>query len=235
MRSLVLSFLQMSLWGGVAALGVLAVCAILRRCRAPSRFLCWLWLAAGTRFVLPGGIPVTLPRPRSERLAAAVGTVEELAAPVVSPTALPVVPVGPAAAPSAGLTVWHLAAGLWLAGVLVLLVRAVGGYLRLRRSVSTACKAPDGCFGGVPVPFTLGIVRPRIYLPDSLTGSARETVRRHEETHIRRGDTLTKPLFYAVACLHWFNPLAWLAFCQFERTMESACDDAAVRGRTARE
>lgn len=235
MRSLVLSFLKMSLWGGVAALGVLAVCEVLRRCCAPSRFLCWLWLAAGARFVLPDGIPVTLPRPRSERLAVAVDTVEGLARPAVSPMAAPALPASPAASQYTGLTVWHLAAFLWLTGVLVLLVRAVWGYARLRRSVSTVCKAPDGCFGGVPTPFTLGIVQPRIYLPDSLTGSARETVRRHEETHIRRGDTLTKPLFYAVACLHWFNPLAWLAFYQFERTMESACDEAAVRGRTARE
>ncbi|MGN0983525.1 MAG: peptidoglycan DD-metalloendopeptidase family protein, partial [Gemmiger sp.] len=31
------------------------------------------------------------------------------------------------------------------------------------------------------------------------------------------------------------NPLAWLAFSQWERAMESACDEAAVRGRTARE
>lgn len=53
----------------------------------------------------------------------------------------------------------------------------------------------------------------------------------HEQTHIRRRDPLTKPLFYAVACLHWFNPLAWLAFCTFERDMEAACDEAAVRGR----
>lgn len=55
----------------------------------------------------------------------------------------------------------------------------------------------------------------------------------HERTHIRRGDPLTKPLFYAVACLHWFNPLAWLAFREFERDMEAACDEAAVRGQSS--
>ena len=53
----------------------------------------------------------------------------------------------------------------------------------------------------------------------------------HEQTHIRRGDPLTKPLFYAAVCLHWFNPLAWLAFRGFERDMEAACDEAAVQGR----
>ena len=53
----------------------------------------------------------------------------------------------------------------------------------------------------------------------------------HEQTHIRRGDPLTKPLFYAAVCLHWFNPLAWLAFRGFEHDMEAACDEAAVQDR----
>ena len=80
-------------------------------------------------------------------------------------------------------------------------------------------------------PFTLGILRPRIYLPDSLQGATRQAVLLHEQTHICRGDPLTKPLFYAAVCLHWFNPLAWLAFRGFERDMEAACDEAAVQGR----
>ena len=125
------------------------------------------------------------------------------------------------------------AAAVWLAGVLVLALRGLAGYWRLRRSVALACKAPDGCYGGacVAAPFTLGILRPRIYLPDSLRGAARQAVLLHEQTHIRRGDPLTKPLFYAAVCLHWFNPLAWLAFRGFERDMEAACDEAAVQGR----
>ena len=57
-------------------------------------------------------------------------------------------------------------------------------------------------------PFTLGILRPRVYLPDDLQGTARRAVLLHEQTHIRRRDPLVKPLFYAVVCLHWFNPLA---------------------------
>ena len=53
MRSTVLSFLVLSLWGGAAALAAWVVCRLLRRAHAPSRFLCWLWLAVGLRFVLP--------------------------------------------------------------------------------------------------------------------------------------------------------------------------------------
>mgnify|MGYP001622977739 FL=1 len=235
MRDAVLHFLLLSLWGGAAALGALAVSALLRRVHTPSRMLCWLWLAVGLRFALPWGIPLTLPRPRNEQLAQAADTVQALTE-GPAPTPAPVIQVPAAAAASAApwytqLTVWHLLVAVWAVGVLVLAVRAVAGYARLRHAVALACKTGDGCFSGecVPAPFTLGIFRPRIYLPAALTGAARQAVVLHERTHLRRHDPQIKPLFYAVVCLHWFNPLAWLAFSQLEREMESACDEAAVR------
>lgn len=232
MRSIVLSFLLLSTRGAVAAAAVWCVCRVLRRAHAPSRLLCWLWLAVGVRFVLPWGIPLRLPRPQSAPLAAAADTVQELGA-LPLPDLAPAAPTAAVALPwYARLSPWHALAAVWLAGVLVLALRGIAGYWRLRRSVALACKAPDGCYGGacVAAPFTLGLLRPRIYLPDSLQGAARQAVLLHEQTHIRRGDPLTKPLFYAAVCLHWFNPLAWLAFRGFERDMEAACDEAAVQG-----
>ena len=237
MRSTVLAFLLLSARGGVAALAAWLVCRALRRAHAPSRLLCWLWLAVGLRFVLPWGIPLKLPRPESAPLAAAADTVQELGE-------LPLLPPAPAAAAAAAplpwyarLTPWHALAAVWLVGVLVLAVRGGVGYLKLKRCVALACKTPDGCYGGacVPTPFTLGFVRPRIYLPDSLQSPARQAVLLHERTHIRRRDPLVKPLFYAVVCLHWFNPLAWLALRAFEHDMEAACDEAAVQGCTLAE
>lgn len=79
MRSTILAFLLLSARGGVAALAAWLVCRALRRAHAPSRLLCWLWLAVGLRFVLPWGIPLKLPRPESAPLAAAADTVQELA------------------------------------------------------------------------------------------------------------------------------------------------------------
>ena len=233
MRSTVFAFLLLSARGGAAALAAWAVCKLLRRAHAPSRLLCWLWLAVGLRFVLPWGIPLSLPRPQNTQLAAAADTVQELGElPLVAPP--PAVSAPAAALPwYARLTPWHALAAVWAAGVAVLAVRGIVGYIKLKRHVALACKTSDGCYGGacVTAPFTLGILRPRVYLPDDLQGTARRAVLLHEQTHIRRRDPLTKPLFYAVACLHWFNPLAWLAFCTFERDMEAACDEAAVRGR----
>ena len=74
MRSIVLSFLLLSARGAVAAAAVWCVCRALRRAHAPSRLLCWLWLAVGVRFVLPWGIPLRLPRPQNAPLAAAAET-----------------------------------------------------------------------------------------------------------------------------------------------------------------
>ena len=237
MQGAVVSFLLRSLWGGATALAAWAVCRVLRRAHAPSRFLCWLWLAVGLRFAVPFGIPLTVPRPQNTQLAEAADTVQAMARPELTAPALPTMAAADAAPTPwyAAFTVRHLLAAVWATGVVLLAVRAVYGCLRLHRQVALACKTPDGCYSGacVPAPFTLGMLRPRIYLPAGLDGSAREAVVLHERTHIRRGDPLVKPLFYAVVCLHWFNPLAWLAFRELERDMEAACDEAAVQGRDA--
>ena len=204
-----------------------------------------MWLAVGLRFAAPGGlIPVALPRPQNPALAGAAAAVTEAAktlaaAPAQTGRALTLVRLEAAeAAPAAALRArlsGPRCSG-WPARPL-LLARAVYSHARLRRQVALACKTADGCYTceAVRTPFTLGMLRPRIYLPPALQGPDRAAVLRHERTHIRRGDTLTKPLFYALVCLHWWNPLAWLAFRQFERAAEQACDEAAVCGATPAE
>ena len=148
MRCFVLSFLLLSARGAVAAAAVWCVCRVLRRVHAPSRLLCWLWLAVGVRFVLPWGIPLRLPRPHSALRAAA-------AVPVLELGALPLPDLAPAAPTAAVALPWyarqsprHALAAVWLAGVLVLALRGIAGYWRQSRSVALACKAPDGCYGG---------------------------------------------------------------------------------------
>ena len=244
MTELLRQLLIAGISGGAAALLALAVCALLRRARAPGWLLCVLWLAVGLRFALPGGlVPVTLPQPESEplqQLAAAAETVQETvpgqaaaqAVQALDPAGLELTTAGERAFAFD----WALAAGMiWTAGAVFCLGRAAVGGLRLRRRVALACKTEDGCYtcAGVTAPFTLGLLHPRIYLPADLQGEARRAVLLHERTHIRRGDCLTKPLYYLVVCLHWWNPLAWLAFAQFEHAMECACDEAAIRGCTA--
>lgn len=238
-KELLLQFAVAGLQAGVCTLAAMALCALLRKLHAPGRLLSALWLVVGLRFLVPGGlVKIPLPRPHNAHLATVADTVRQLSTPAATPVPTP--PTAPAANIIVaaqpwwqGLTVWHLLAAVWVVGAVVLLVRAVLGYRKLNRRVALAYKAEDGCFtcNAVPSPFTLGILHPRVYLPTALQGTARQNVVRHERCHIRRGDTVTKPLYYLVACLHWWNPLAWLAFHEFSRCIELACDEAATRGQ----
>lgn len=40
---------------------------------------------------------------------------------------------------------------------------------------------------------------------------------------------MTRLLAYGALCLHWFNPLVWLAYLLSGRDMEMACDEAVVK------
>lgn len=238
MREWLFLLFGMSLWGSAAALGVWAVCALLRRAHAPARLLKLLWLAAAARFVCPFAVSISLPLPQNRALAAAAGAMEHryaaarLAAAALAGGPAPV--PAPAASPQTmgSFPIWQAAALLWAAGALFLAARSLAATLRLRRRVALACKTRDGAYTcpQVDAPFTLGFPRPRIYLPEDLTGPARQAVLLHEQAHARRGDTLLKPLCYLAACLHWWNPLAWFTFRQFCREMEAACDEAATQG-----
>lgn len=82
------------------------------------------------------------------------------------------------------------------------------------------------------VPFTIGVVRPKIVLPSSFqdwSTEKLEMVIAHELAHIERRDIPWHWLNRFSCCLVWFNPLIWMAARQgiFER--ERACDDWVIR------
>ena len=133
--------------------------------------------AAGTQqTAVPalGGIPVSIRQPGSAApIQQAGAVVQVLTVPAELPAqALPGA-AGSAPLPGSMFNIWVALAAIWAAGVVVLLVRAAAGYCRLRRMVTLACKTPDGCYtcAAVATPFTLGVLRPRIYMPQSLLGA----------------------------------------------------------------
>lgn len=82
----------------------------------------------------------------------------------------------------------------------------------------------------IQVPFILGVIRPRIYLPCGLRGEARECVVAHEQMHMRRYDPLVKLAAYLLLAVYWFQPLLWLAYVLLGRDIELACDEKVIRG-----
>jgi beta-lactamase regulating signal transducer with metallopeptidase domain len=63
----------------------------------------------------------------------------------------------------------------------------------------------------------------------SLGGVEKEYVLMHEREHIRRFDYFLKLAAFIIASVHWFNPLAWIAFLLMTKDMEMSCDEAVIR------
>jgi beta-lactamase regulating signal transducer with metallopeptidase domain len=168
-------------------------------------------------------------------------------------------------APAAGLPLRQRAAealqpalpwlvGGWLAGVLLLSLRLVGGWtvaLQLRRRwiqpVAPALQATlerlrlrlrvsrpvlllqSAC---VQVPTVVGVLRPAILLPLSalcgLSPEQLETILAHELAHIRRHDFLVNLLQSLVETLLFYHPAVWWVSAWVRIEREHCCDDVAV-------
>jgi beta-lactamase regulating signal transducer with metallopeptidase domain len=107
---------------------------------------------------------------------------------------------------------------VWIFGVAAMVVYAANSYVRL------VCRRDS-----VAAPFVYGFVKPKIHIPGGLSGEALRYVTLHEQTHIRRRDYLVKLFAFALLCVHWFNPFAWLAFALLCADMEMACDERVLR------
>ena len=124
---------------------------------------------------------------------------------------------------------------VWIAGAGLMLLYMAGSYLTIRRRLRTAVRMEAGVWESdeVTSPFILGLVRPRIYLPTSLSAEEAAFVLAHERTHIRRGDQIWKPLGFVLLAVYWFNPLFWLAYYLLCRDIEAACDEKVIREQDA--
>lgn len=78
-------------------------------------------------------------------------------------------------------------------------------------------------------PFILGIANPRIYISSSMDEEQMHYVLAHEQTHLKRGDHIWKPLGYMLLSVYWFHPLVWAAYALFCRDIEFACDEKTVK------
>lgn len=245
MTDIFLRIVELSWQAGVLALAVMLARLALRR--APKWAVCLLWVLVAVRLVLPVSLqsPVSLQAAQSPVTAAlyelpqtqeaAQKTDEVLSGGSTEQvTPLPpteIVTAQPVPTPKPVMTVSLLAA-IWLAGVVMMLTYMLVSYLGIYRRVCTAVRLEDNVYrcGSWGTPFVLGLLRPRIYVPEGMDDAALPQVLAHERCHIRRGDHLVKPLAFLLLALHWFNPVLWAAYVLLGRDMENACDERALRG-----
>lgn len=141
----------------------------------------------------------------------------------------------PAAMPHASvnpLQIWVFIGTLvWLLGIAILLVYSILSLMKLQKRLKNAVHERDNIYLAehLETSFVMGIIRPKIYLPASLTKKEKGYILLHEEMHIKRFDHIVKIFSFFVLCLHWFNPLVWAAFFISGKDMEMSCDEAVIK------
>lgn len=231
--------LNMSLTGSIVIAVVLLARLFLKR--APKIYSYALWAVVLFRLLCPlsitAGLSVLKPIPVTMRTTPGVSSVDYQ--PVqqalsrggyVPAVQQPVADWEPEQA-EPEVTVLQIAAYVWLTGASVMAIYSVVQYLTLRHRLVGAAPYREEIYlaDHITTPFVLGVLRPKVYLPSETPKGERTFIIAHERHHIRRHDPLWKLLGYAAQCLHWFNPMVWLAFALAGKDMEMSCDEAVVR------
>lgn len=141
--------------------------------------------------------------------------------------------------------------GVWFVGSAAYALADIGVHLRFvresrrlpvadRRELLELASAYGHSFslvvsGAISRPYTAGLFRPAIYLPDiALSEEQWQVILRHEVQHIRSLDEWKKLFFLAVRTLFWWNPLAHISRRELDTLIELQCD-ARVTARMSEE
>ncbi len=120
---------------------------------------------------------------------------------------------------------------VWLFGASLMLLYGIASYIRTKHRFADAVLYKDNIRMSEKVssPFVMGFLKPQIYIPFNLDRKTRKQVLLHEQAHIKRLDHIWKPLGYVLLCVHWFNPLLWVAYILFCTDVEVACDEKVIK------
>lgn len=237
LQNLFTTVLNMTITGSIVIFCVILARVVLKN--APRVFSWMLWLVVIFRLLCPVSVsgPVSVlefvDAPRSES-----GAVEYVELPVRAPLETMVVEPGQMEAGEATSPVpaqlkppfdWNFTASrVWLAGVGAMAGYGFISYVNLKRKLRESVPLAKGVreADGIATAFVLGHT---VYLPSGLRPAERGYILLHERLHIRHADPFVKGLFWLAVCLHWFNPLVWLAFFLCGRDMELRCDEAVLK------
>lgn len=149
----------------------------------------------------------------------------------------------------------YLLSGIWITGILVMLLRMLKAYLRLRALKGSAlplqnpearrlyyrCLKETGICKRIPIystaflksPIVTGFLRPCIYLPihfiSDYDGSDMRFILLHELQHYKHKDALAVYCMNLAAVLYWFNPFVWFALKEMRNDREVACDTSVLK------
>ena len=126
---------------------------------------------------------------------------------------------------------------------ILFLIYHIGKYRKVRRIFQgSSCKLEYGendgrksipCYtsSDVSSPFSIGVVHPKIFFPDTpLSEDQMRFAYQHESHHIRKGDILYKFISLVAVALHLYNPCVYLLYKKLQIFCEYACDEQIIQG-----
>jgi len=195
-----------------------------------------LWLLVALRLLLPARLtvesPVSLQQPESPPIQAYQELRQQEKVYVSAPPEQRLEMAGPAAAQ--GFALLDQLPAIWLTGVGCMALYMALSLLRMRWRLRAAPRIQDNVYRCTDwsTPFVLGVLAPRIYVPETVSEQDFPQVLAHERSHIRRWDHVWKPLAFLLLAVNWFNPVLWAAYVLLGRDMERACDEMVLKNAT---
>ena len=244
------------------SIAALVQLVVYRRASAATRHTVWT-VAIASVLLLP---LASLALPQLPMVLMEVEARPAFVAPAVTPAAeadaIPVQtstiePAPLAAAEATDLRWYAVVVRVYMAGLLVLLLRLIVQRWAVRQFSRRATVVQDGDWMALlrecadrmgvrrpvrllrsrehNVPVTFGTRRPSIVIPaiaDTWTEDRRRAVMCHELAHVSRFDCLTHTFATAACALYWFHPAAWWIARRLRIERELACDDRVIASGT---
>ena len=238
MNNVFLHLLNMSITAGWIVLAVILLRFFLRK--APKWISCLLWGLVALRLVLPFSIesvlslipsketiPPEIVHSSAPTIHSGIELFNNTINPVISQTLAP----DPVKETNPVQTILSVASIVWVSGIAIMLIYTIVSFLRVRMKVRASIRTDKNIFicDDIDTPFIFGLIKPRIYLPSTLSETDAQYVVAHEKAHLKRKDHLWKPFGFLLLSIYWFNPLLWVGYILLCRDIELACDEKVVK------
>lgn len=238
MEAVFLKLLNISINTSYLALAVIFLRFVLKK--APKNLRCVLWGLVALRLVLPFSLESVLSLlPSAEPVPPGILLAEtpeiQSGIPVVNHAINQILSENLSPVPGNSVNPMQIAVFfasiLWLAGIAIMLFYMLVSYLRLRKNVREAIILQDNVLlcDKIEMPFLLGILRPKIYLPSAMNETDLQYVLLHEKAHLKRKDHIWKLLGFLLLSVYWMNPILWVSYWLFCRDIELACDEKVLK------
>lgn len=232
-----IKLLNMSCQAALTVCFVLIARQILSWIHAPKRYTYYLWIIPFLRMICPFSFrsPISLiPEGAAPIPAHIVYDMEpriHTGSAVLDQSVSQFLPSGNPYGSVNPLQIWLWLAGyIWFLALICILAYSVIACVQLKKKLVGSIPMDGNVYlaDHIDTPFVLGVIKPRIYFPSELQGEEFSYILKHEQIHIKRHDPLFKLLAFLITSVHWFNPLAWIAFRYFCRDMEMSCDEQVI-------